>query len=290
MRQATIDDHGQVMALLDARTTWLQSQGTDQWSTRAFSPVMADAIERGETWLLYDDDQAIATLTLTTIADPDFWSPEERLVPAYYLSKLATRLDRRGEGLGALLIDWATGYASERGVLWLRWDVWRNNAKLQQYYRDLGAHQIRTVEKPGRHSGVLFQLSRAPRPLDVTTATEFGPIATLPSHPFVIIRGDEFDALSTGNSTAREHCLIINDWMLTDAIPAQVTEQHRPVLFDAGDGWHIRSHFAYALDPWPPTLDATLLHRGHTYRLQLGDEDPNTVVLFGNRPSGTLPA
>lgn len=170
MRRAAAEDLPAVMSLLDARTQWLRARDTDQWSTRAFQPVMEGAIERGETWLLCEDGQAVATLTMNTTADPDFWTHDEQTTPAFYLSKLATSLDHKGRGLGALLIDWAAGYACEHGILWLRWDVWRTNVELQNYYRSIGATPLRVVNIPGRYSGALFELSATPRAdLGITT-------------------------------------------------------------------------------------------------------------------------
>jgi GNAT superfamily N-acetyltransferase len=292
MHRATPDELPHVMALLDQRTEWLRTLGTDQWSTRAFAPVMRGAIERGETWLLWDGDDAIATLSLTTIADKDFWTRDERLEPAFYLSKLATHLDRRGAGLGALLIDWAADYANARGVLWLRWDVWRANTELQNYYVNLGARLLRVVDVEGRHSGALFELSKAPAPLDVTTVSTPVPIAALPSH-HKHVREDRDEPLTgdqSGNQPGYEEVQLVDDWIIpnlgaTSGYPAtnvSVSAKSEPVLFDAGDGWHLKGFFSQPVDDtWPPHLNPTLLRRGHAYRLQLGDR-PDTIDLYGD--------
>uniref|UniRef100_UPI003F492079 GNAT family N-acetyltransferase n=1 Tax=Amycolatopsis sp. CA-096443 TaxID=3239919 RepID=UPI003F492079 len=280
MRRASGDDVPRVMALLDRRTDWLRDRGSDQWSTRAFAPLMHAAVDRGETWLLWDGDDAVATLTMTTTADPDFWTRDERLVPALYLSKLATDPGRSGEGLGAMLVDWAAGYAGDRGVLWLRWDVWRTNTRLQDYYRGIGGRLLRIVDRPCRHSGALFDLSRAPRALDITTDTAHAPIAALPSRPFVH-HATWIDERPTGNPVGRTRVEIVDDWPLPDGLPLSVTPTHRPVLFDAGDGWHVNTFSAQPVETWPPALDPALLRPGHPYRLQLGEAGTG-VQLYGD--------
>lgn len=283
MRRATPADLPHVMTLLDQRTAWLRDRGTDQWSTREFAPVMRDAVDRGDTWLLWDGDTPVATLTMTTMADPDFWTPDERRTPALYLSKLATTLDRRGDGLGALLIDWAAGYAGARGVHWLRWDVWKTNTRLQDYYRSLGARLLRIVDKPGRHSGALFALSRKGPALDITTDTAFAPLATLPSHRFVP-RTTWVDELPTGNPLGYDRVDIIDNLILIGEPEPSVTPDSKPVVFDAGDGWHAKTFFSHPVESWPPELDPALLRPGRLYRLQLGTE-PSTVDFYGDVPA-----
>ncbi|QXV63507.1 GNAT family N-acetyltransferase [Amycolatopsis sp. TNS106] len=299
MHRATISDLSAVMSLLDARTAWLRTRETNQWTTRDFEPVMRDAIDRGETWLLTEAGHPVATLTLTTVADSDFWTIEERRAPAFYLSKLATRLDRKGEGLGALLIDWAADYAGNRGVLWLRWDVWRTNVELQNYYLNLGATLTRTVDVPGRHSGALFELSKAARPgLDISTATDFAPVLTLPSterrSAAEILPVDLYGYAgvdSAGNQLGHEYCRIVDGWKTNPlhtadlhdptVAPVSVSQRHRPLLHDAGDGWHLQGAFSKPVGDWPAQLDPATLRRGQVYRLQLST-DQTAVQLFGD--------
>lgn len=147
------------MALLDRRRQWLQERGSEQWSIgRAFSTRMADAVDRRETLLLRDDGEAVATFTMTSKGDADFWTPDELKESALYLGKMATSIRRRGEGLGCLMLSWAQDWAAKSGYDSLRWDVWRTNDQLQDYYRSIGGQYIRTVHAAHRWSGALFQI------------------------------------------------------------------------------------------------------------------------------------
>lgn len=159
MRRAGADDLSEVMALLDERTRWLHERGKEQWNTgRNFETLIVDAIGQRNTWLLRDNDASLATLTLTSDGDTDFWTPEELREPALYLGKMASALRRSGEGLGSLMLSWAQDWAARSGFDSLRWDVWRTNNHLQDYYRSIGGRYVRTVQAAGRWSGALFEI------------------------------------------------------------------------------------------------------------------------------------
>ena len=159
MQWADPADLPEVMALLDERRRWLAERGSDQWNTgRAFESRMANAIDRHETLLLRDNGVPIATFTMTPEGDPDFWTTDERKESALYLGKMATAVCRRGEGLGLLMLSWAQDWAARSGFDLLRWDVWRTNGQLQNYYRSIGGQYIRTVRAAHRWSGALFEI------------------------------------------------------------------------------------------------------------------------------------
>ena len=107
---------------------------------------MVNNIVRGETWLVIDDDRGIGTFSISADGDTDFWLPDELAESALYLGKMASDVARSGEGLGRLMIDWTRDWAARSGYALVRWDVWRTNPALQDYYRSVGARHIRTVD------------------------------------------------------------------------------------------------------------------------------------------------
>lgn len=162
MEQATDANNGDIAALLADRREWLRSLGLDQWSTRRnWSDVVAASISTGNTWIARGaDDRIIGTLALSPVADPDFWTPDEASESAVYMSKMATALHVRGEGVGRAMIAWARNWGASRGYELLRWDAWRTNAELIDYYQKVvGATLLRTVAVPHRQSGALFEMS-----------------------------------------------------------------------------------------------------------------------------------
>jgi hypothetical protein len=162
MRRANPTDLTEVMSLLDERIRWLHKQGNEQWNTgRDFEAGIIDSIDRRNTWLLRDGDSFIGTLTLSSKGDPDFWTPEELRGPALYIGKMASAVRRRGESLGRLMLLWAQDWAAKSAYDLLRWDVWRTNDQLQDYYRSIGGQYVRTVHPAHRWSGALFQVPAA---------------------------------------------------------------------------------------------------------------------------------
>jgi len=71
---------------------------------------------------------------------------------------MASAVGRSGEGLGSLMLSWAQDWAARSGFDSLRWDVWRTNKQLQDYYQSIGGRYIRTVHADHRWSGALFQI------------------------------------------------------------------------------------------------------------------------------------
>lgn len=157
LRRATSTDESAVTTLIVNRAAWLVSRGVDQWTVKDPARTTAATIAAGETWLLVDDaGAAVGTITMSTRADQDFWTDH---VPALYLSKIATAVDRAGEGLGELLVHAAYLYGMAHRMSLLRWDVWRTNTALQDYYRRIGGDLVDVAEVEGRNSGALFELT-----------------------------------------------------------------------------------------------------------------------------------
>ncbi|WP_047891196.1 GNAT family N-acetyltransferase [Micromonospora sp. RV43] len=163
------------MSLLTQRIQWLRDRGSDQWATwERWRTKLGPSLAAGDIWILWDDDEAIGTITVEMTGDSDFWTPAELAEPAAYVSKLAVRLDRAGEELGALLLAWAGDYAFRYGCRYVRLDAWKTNKELHNYYLARGWTYLRTSTDPRRRSGVLFQRPAAPmdqEPVELRTIT-----------------------------------------------------------------------------------------------------------------------
>lgn len=161
---ATERDVPVMLAILDEARHRLHAAGFDQWPTRFGENRVARDVEEGTAYLVYQDGEPAATFILNARADSDFWTSAEQRDPARYLSKLATRAGH--PGLGAAVLDWCSWSAAREGAKWIRLDAWRTNTDLHAYYLRNGFEHLRTVERPHRNSGALFQ-----RPaVDVITA------------------------------------------------------------------------------------------------------------------------
>lgn len=292
LRRATLHDLPDVLAILGARAEWLAEHGLDQWQVRDPARDTEDSIGRGDTWVLTYQWNTVATMTMTTVADRDFWTEQDRAAPALYISKLATRLDIAGKGLGALLVDCAASYSARRRIERLRWDVWRTNRRLQAYYADLGATHLRTVDVAGRSSGALFELtSRGRTPESARVLDPIGTLATIPGrvreYPSLGVPREELG--DHGPVPSHSHVLEgleVVDKMNFGDQPVSVTingdiEADQATLINAGDGWREFWYMPMSL-PASGDLLATL-RPGRIYQLRhVGTRPYCTVSLCGD--------
>jgi ribosomal protein S18 acetylase RimI-like enzyme len=139
---------------------------TDQWSYPYPRRNVERWVERGETYMasLYPGGDPVATITSSTDGDPNLWTPEERAVPARYVSKLTVARDQTGREIGAGLVAWARTDAARAGAEVVRIDVWSTNEPLHAYYRGLGFEYRRTVAGVWPPSGALFEVPAAEVP------------------------------------------------------------------------------------------------------------------------------
>lgn len=161
VRDAVVADLPSVMRLFEQRVRWLASMGSHQWENfRSWEGLLRRTIARHQTKVLVEDDDVVAgTITLKYHGERNFWTEQERHAGnALYLSKLATDVQRKGHGLGDLLLDWSTNQASLLRKDVLRLDAWRFAHGLHQYYKERGWAHVRTLDfEELRNSGVLFE-------------------------------------------------------------------------------------------------------------------------------------
>lgn len=160
-RQAEPADLPALLALRQEIVEWLASKGLDQWQPDApgrWTPLgVAVSIAAGTVWVIYDDDQLAATITIDDYADPDFWTEEERAEPALYLHRMMVARRYAGTSLGDDLLMLVDGIARRANVRYLRLDAWKGNRSLHTYYETRGYLCVRTVDVKHRGSGSLFQ-------------------------------------------------------------------------------------------------------------------------------------
>jgi hypothetical protein len=287
--RARIEDADSAKRLLTQRAMWLASRRIDQWGLNDPARTTEDSIAAGETWLLRYDmtGEALATVTLSTRADRDFWTREEAATPALYMSKQATSIKYAGLGLGEMTCIAARLYAQQRGVGLLRADVWRTNTRLHDYYRGIGADVLRTVQAPGRRSGTLIEWSddvdpRAvaldvPRLLTMDVRRDVLAVVGSRRIDLGVARAGPFlrDGRPTHqHSTRKLKYANGTAIVLTDCVSVEL------VLYHAGDRWRVngRSVRGDALDQLQPGLLYRLHHAARDERCD--------VVITGDVLSG----
>lgn len=161
IRPAQLDDLDAMLDLRVEAERWLRKQGIQQWTPDYDDyarRVLADFVEAGMAWVIDDDAQVIATVSINE-PDPDFWGWSDDQDEALYLSKMIVSRQYAGHDLGGAILNWASQRARADGLRWLRIDVRRDNSALHRYYLAHGFEYVRTYHAPGRRteSGWLAQ-------------------------------------------------------------------------------------------------------------------------------------
>lgn len=166
-RRARLEDIPAITALIDAAGKWLREEkGTKQWnepwpSESARAERIREGVENGETYVVKDDQEVVATVTIKSKADPALWNIDRRAEPAIYLHRLAVKRKEEYKGLGAGLVNWVVrrSVSREPPPLYVRLDAWSDNRDLHGYYQSQGFHNVDFVTpENGSPSGALFQV------------------------------------------------------------------------------------------------------------------------------------
>ena len=89
VKRACHEDADTVADLLDEATVWVGELGFEQWPLPFPRDELAEAIDRGEVYVVEgEDDEPVATLALLQ-DDPQYWG--DRPQDALYLHKFAVR-------------------------------------------------------------------------------------------------------------------------------------------------------------------------------------------------------
>ncbi|WP_280417526.1 GNAT family N-acetyltransferase [Nocardia carnea] len=164
---ARAEDVGEIIALRHAAEDWLCSNGIDQWPRREI-PVARfhDEVAEGEYYVArrigYRPIVGAFRLVWT---DRAVWSDDG--VCAGYVHSLVIDRQHAGQGVGRVMLDWASRAAASAGATVLRLDCVENNARLCDYYLDLGFGQVGRRDLAGyAHGVVLFErrLTSPPSP------------------------------------------------------------------------------------------------------------------------------
>lgn len=173
IHHATPGDAGPYRDLINDVASWLAQRGIDQWPGGFDTTRIADIITSTDVLLVTSEDgEILAGASTTPAGDADFWTPTELATPATYVGKLAVRRAAAGRELGDLLLRWIGDRAARRGHAYVRLDAWRDNPGLHRYYARRGWTYVRTVTRPWRSSGALFQRPAVEDPAARAALTE----------------------------------------------------------------------------------------------------------------------
>lgn len=150
MRRAGVADVPAVISILEGASSWLRDRDVRQWPKRFAAELVQPAVQAGETWLVEEDHEVVATVTL------DFDDPAWEDLPdsALYLHRMA--VSRHGRGLGVWILAWASNVATTTDREFVRLDCLASNTLLCRYYEANGFQaqgDICVGGSPGQRTG-----------------------------------------------------------------------------------------------------------------------------------------
>lgn len=160
LRRATCEDLCTVSSLIAESGRWLNDErGSKAWPREGFpNEKYEGSLAAGETWLLIDNGNPIATMTLDFRPDPEFAAAGLDPSGMLILHRLAVSRDPAyaGKGHGYVMLDCAVDIAVSLDCPEVWFNVNRTAERLHRYYLRYGARHMATTEAvAGRRSGWL---------------------------------------------------------------------------------------------------------------------------------------
>lgn len=166
MVRVTMPQLPEVLTVLNEAAARLHARGIEQWPANFEQEGgrrvrdLGQRVARGEVHLLRarDTGEALGTISISPIADPDFISgwpsdPQDGL----YVYRMATADRATGLGLGRRMLGWASVKALAWGKPYVRLDCSKTNTGLHRFYESCGFVHVDTVHVGNRKSGALFE-------------------------------------------------------------------------------------------------------------------------------------
>ncbi|MEG1876847.1 MAG: GNAT family N-acetyltransferase [Lachnospiraceae bacterium] len=138
--KATLSDIDAIIALIQARINWMETQHLNQWNKTKYLECypydyFADKIREESVFVAVQDGIIIGAMALFCY-DPRWENDKE----AFYVHHLVADCDY--PGLGRQLLSFAEEYAKEHGIKVLRLDSQQGNPVLNRYYDVLGYTKV----------------------------------------------------------------------------------------------------------------------------------------------------
>lgn len=141
LRPATPADHEPIDRLLSEAAAWLAREGIDYWRQYRDPEQRARVIEAGitdgEFFLAIEEGEVVGMFRL--LESDERWDDAD---DAAYLHTITTSRDRRGQGVGAEILDQIETLCLEDGVERLRLDCGADVDGLCTYYENQGFERV----------------------------------------------------------------------------------------------------------------------------------------------------
>ncbi|WP_276168813.1 GNAT family N-acetyltransferase [Zobellia alginiliquefaciens] len=151
IRPAKLTDIPQILTVTKACATAMIQQGIYQWNENYPSKQAFETdIERGELYILQEDNQIIGSIVLSTLMDEEY-VPIKWLTPTgknIYIHRVAVHPDYQGKGYAQKMMAFAENYARENRFESIRLDTFSQNKRNQRFYEARGFQRLGDIFFP----------------------------------------------------------------------------------------------------------------------------------------------
>lgn len=113
------------------------------WQGFSLDLVKQEVAEKRQYKILVDGE--VASIFAVTFNDPEIWGDRDK-DPSIYIHRIVTNPAFRGYGFVNIIIDWATSYAKNNAIQYIRMDTWADNEKLLAYYTGCGFAHVGNIK------------------------------------------------------------------------------------------------------------------------------------------------
>ncbi|CAM3437958.1 GNAT family N-acetyltransferase [Zobellia roscoffensis] len=151
IRPAKLTDIPQILTVTKVCATAMIQQGIYQWNENYPSKQAFETdIERGELYILQEDNQIIGSIVLSTLMDEEY-VPIKWLTPTgknIYIHRVAVHPDYQGKGYAQKMMAFAENYARENRFESIRLDTFSQNKRNQRFYEARGFQRLGDIFFP----------------------------------------------------------------------------------------------------------------------------------------------
>ena len=161
--QAQVSEVAEILELTRACAKAMMAQNIFQWNEHYPSQeAFENDIERGELFVLKQENKLIGTVIISTHMDEEY-VPIEWLTQNtnnYYIHRLAVHPNYQHKGYARQLMDYAEAFAKAKKAASIRLDTFSQNHRNQRFYEARGYQRLGSIffPKQSKHPFYCYEL------------------------------------------------------------------------------------------------------------------------------------
>jgi ribosomal protein S18 acetylase RimI-like enzyme len=99
-------------------------------------PALGQEMEKGLQYKIAKGEEILCIFSIQ-FSDPFIWREKDKN-DALYLHRIVVNPNFKGQRLFEKVLNWATNFARQKGLGYIRMDTWADNLKIINYYKSFG--------------------------------------------------------------------------------------------------------------------------------------------------------